>query len=291
MNNDILEGLGLPRLPEPLAAPTIDSHTHLTSTFKHSGLPIADSLALAALVGVTKLVDVGCDVPSSEEAVALAERHPSVVATVSIHPNDAARIVAQSGEAALDAALERIAELASHPRVRGVGETGLDYFRTRDEAGQQVQARSFLAHIEIAVRNDRTLVIHDRDAHEDVLRMLDLGVRPERVVMHCFSGDAEFALECIARDAWLSFPGVVTFGTAGNLREALAVTPIEKLLVETDAPYLTPKPERGKPNAPYLIPHTVRFMAAELGLGEGELAQQLARNAEAAFGGPWGEDV
>lgn len=287
---ELLTQLRLPALPEALGAATIDSHTHLGATAEYSGLGPKESLSLAASVGVTRVVDVGCDVASSEQAVSNAEEFPGVVAAVAIHPNDAARLVERQGELALDTALARIGELASHPRVRAIGETGLDYFRTKGEAGQLAQSRSFLTHIELAIRHNLTLVIHDRDAHTDVLRHLDRFGAPERVVMHCFSGDAEFALECVARDAWLSFPGVVTFGTAGQLREALAVTPVDKLLVETDAPYLTPKPQRGKPNAPYLLPHTVRFMATELGLGEAELAGMLARNAEAAFGGAWGEN-
>lgn len=287
---DVLDELGLPPLPEPLPARVIDSHTHLGSTTAYSGLSVRDSLALAAQVGIDRLVDIGFDVSSSEQAVGVAGECPNVVAAVALHPNDAARIAAKHGRAAVDDALARIGALVDRPGVRAVGETGLDYYRTRDEAGQALQAECFLVHIEWAIRHDKTLVIHDRDAHDDVLRTLDMGMLPDRVVMHCFSGDADFALECLARDAWLSFPGVVTYKNAPELREALHVTPLDKLLVETDAPYLTPVPARGRANAPYLLPHTVRFIAAELDMEVGELCRALTANTVAAFGGEWGSD-
>lgn len=285
---DVIAALKLPPLPEPLPRPVTDSHTHLDATTEYSGLSDGDSLRLAAAVGVAKVVQIGCDVASSQWAVDAAVRHPNVVAAVAIHPNDAARLVAKQGEAALDAALARIGELAAAPGVRALGETGLDYFRTRDQAGREAQARSFIAHIEFALRHRRTLVIHDRDAHGDILRMLDLGTQPERIIMHCFSGDADLALECLARGAWLSFPGVITFKSAPQLREALRVTPLDRLLVETDAPYLTPMPHRGKANAPYLLPHTVRFIATELGIELAQLCDVLSANAAAAYGGDWG---
>ncbi|MDO4784870.1 MAG: TatD family hydrolase [Propionibacteriaceae bacterium] len=284
----VLDELNLPPLPEPLPRPVPDSHTHMDATTAYSGLSDDDSLRLAASVGVTKVVQVGCDVASSEWALAASQRHPNVVAAVALHPNDAARMVARGGDAALDEGIGRIAELAGCDGVRAVGETGLDYYRTRDEAGRRAQWRSFIAHIEIAVRRGRTLVIHDRDAHDDVLRALDLGVSPERIVMHCFSGDADHAAECLARDAWLSFPGVVTYKNAPELRQALLVTPPDKLLVETDAPYLTPVPARGRANAPYLLPHTVRFIAEQLDADLPSLCDQLAANTVAAFGGDWG---
>lgn len=284
----VLEELRLPPLPEPLPRPVPDSHTHLDATASYSGLSAEDSLRLAASVGVTKAVQIGCDVASSEWAVTASQRYPNVVAAVALHPNDAARLVAKGGEEALDEALARIAQLAGEDGVRAVGETGLDYYRTREDQGRQAQWRSFIAHLEIAVRRGLTLVIHDRDAHDDILRALDLGVQPERIVMHCFSGDADHAAECLARDAWLSFPGVVTYKNAPALREALLITPPEKLLVETDAPYLTPMPLRGKANAAYLLPHTVRFIAEQLDADLPSLCDQLAANTAAAFGGDWG---
>jgi TatD DNase family protein len=169
-----------------------------------------------------------------------------------------------------------------------VGETGLDHFRTTDVDGRQRQRDSFAAHIAMAKRHDKALVIHDREAHEDVLDILDAEGCPDRVVMHCFSGDAEFARRCLDRGAYLSYAGTVTFKNAGPLREALRATPLDRVLVETDAPYLTPTPYRGRPNASYLIPHTVRSMARELEVDLSELCAALNYNADAAFGGSWG---
>ena len=173
--------------------------------------------------------------------------------------------------------------------MRGIGETGLDYYRTREPDRQRLQHHSFERHIQIAAENDLTLVIHDREAHDDVLAVLDRTGIPQRVVMHCFSGDADFARACLERGAWLSFPGVVTFGSAGSLREALAVVPMDRVLVETDAPFLTPKPQRGKPNAPYLLAHTVRFIAEQRGWDLAAFCDQLVVNTDAAFGGSWGD--
>ena len=171
--------------------------------------------------------------------------------------------------------------------MRAVGETGLDYYRTRDAAGQERQREAFAAHIGWATAYDKTLVIHDRDAHADVLAVLDHQGPPPRIVMHCFSGDFDFARACLERGAYLSFAGTVTFKNNGSLRSALAVTPLDRILVETDAPYLTPMPYRGRPNASYLIPHTARFMAETLGVDLAVLSQALNDNAEAAFGGSW----
>ncbi len=167
-----------------------------------------------------------------------------------------------------------------------MGETGLDFFRTGPE-GRDVQEESFRAHVALAHRLGKTLVIHDRDAHPQVLRVLDDEGVPERTVMHCFSGDADFARSCLDRGAWLSFAGTVTFANAQPLRDALAVTPLDRVLVETDAPYLTPVPYRGRPNASYLVPHTVRLIAEVLGRDLAEVCAAVDANTEAAFGGPW----
>jgi TatD DNase family protein len=268
--------------PEPLPHPVVDTHCHLDATAEFSGLAAADALARAAAVGVTRLVQVGCDVASSRWAVEAAARFDGVVAAVALHPNDAARL--GSG---LDAGLEAVAALAARPGVRAVGETGLDFFRTPDAVGQARQREAFAAHIALAREHERTLVIHDRDAHAAVLDVLDAEGLPERIVMHCFSGDAAFAQACLERGAFLSFAGPVTFKPNVHLREALAVTPLDRVLVETDAPYLTPMPLRGRPNASYLLPHTVRFLAATLDVDLAELCRTLDRNAEAAFGGAW----
>jgi TatD DNase family protein len=272
----------LPALPEPLPHPVVDSHCHLDSTLEKSGLEPAQAIRLAAEVGVTRIVQIGCDVEGSRWAVQAAERWGSVIAGVAMHPNDAARL----GDD-LSAALAVIDALAPHPRVRAVGETGLDYFRTQGAEGRALQKTAFAAHIQMAKVHDRTLVIHDRDAHAEVLDVLDAEGAPTRIVMHCFSGDAAFARACLDRGAHLSFAGTVTFKNNHHLRDALALTPLDRVLVETDAPYLTPTPLRGRPNASYLIPHTARFMADTLGVTDDELCEALDVNAEVAFGGSW----
>lgn len=273
----------LPVAPAPLPRPVIDAHTHLASTQQYSGLAVDDAIEAARSVNVTRFVEVGVDVASSQAAVALARTSPEVVANIAIHPNEAARL---GGD--LSAVLAALQPLAALPEVRGIGETGLDYYRTTDEAGHARQQESFAAHIALASRHDLTLVIHDRDAHADVLRVLDEQGVPNRVVMHCFSGDAEFARACLDRGAWLSFPGTVTFKPNDKLREAAVLTPPDKLLVETDAPYLTPMPLRGKPNSSYLLPHTVTFLAGLRGEDLASLCDQVSENAQAAFGGSWG---
>lgn len=285
----VLDELGLPPLPEPLPRPVVDNHTHTLSTEHMSKLQPGESVALATQVGVTHLVEVGCDVESSRHALALAAAQPTVAAAVALHPNDAATIATRDGDEAFEATLEEIESMV--PEAKAVGETGLDHYRTRDEDGKLAQERAFRRHIQWAKTHDKTLVIHDRDAHADILRVLDDEGAPERVVMHCFSGDAQFARECVDRGFWLSFPGVVTFGSAPALREAAQATPLAKILVETDAPYLTPKPERGKPNAPYLMAHTVRFLADLLEQDLAAFCDQVTANTWAAYGGEWGADA
>ncbi len=273
-----------PPPPEPLAIPVVDSHCHLDIRDGDTWLDVTEALEIARGVGVDRVVQIGCDLPSARWSVEAAAAHPSVVAAVALHPNEAPKL-AEQGDDVLEAAWSQIAELAQHPRVRAIGETGLDYFRT-DESGREAQHASFLRHIEIAKQLDKPLVIHDRDAHEDVLRLVDAAGAPRLVVMHCFSGDADFARACVERGFLLSFAGTVTFKNAQGLRDALAVTPLDHVLVETDAPFLTPAPFRGRPNASYLIPHTIRAMALALGTGEDEVAAAVSANSERVFG-PW----
>jgi TatD DNase family protein len=264
----------------------VDAHCHLDIADGEDGawLSPADAIKLASSVGVTRIVQVGCDLPGAAWAVEAAEEHKSVIAGVALHPNEAPKLNA-AGE--LDSALAEIERLAkSSDKVRVIGETGLDYFRTGED-GRAAQHESFAAHIELAKRLGKTLMIHDRDAHDDILKILDREGVPDRLVMHCFSGDTEFARECVNRGAFLSFAGVVTFKNAQSLRDALAVTPLDRVLVETDAPYLTPSPHRGQPNASYLIPHTVRKMAGVLNISVAELCDALNTNANRAFGGAW----
>lgn len=269
---------GLPAMPAPLPVPVLDSHTHL-DIVNRSGFGPAEQIEAAARVGVDRLVQVGVDVASSRWAVGLAGKHAAVVATVALHPNEAPRV------SDLTESLRAIAELAGHERVRAIGETGLDFYRTSGEA-LKPQERSFREHIAIAKRTGKPLVVHDRDAHADILRVIDDEGAPGEVVMHCFSGDAEFAEQCIARGFTLSFAGTVTFKNAPQLREALALAPLHRILVETDAPYLTPMPYRGRPNASYLIPVTVKAMAEAKGVALQEMCEAISANGERIFG-PW----
>ncbi|TCC56478.1 TatD family deoxyribonuclease [Kribbella pittospori] len=275
-----------PALPDPLPMSVVDAHCHLDIADGEDGawLSPAEAIRMASSVGVTRIVQVGCDLPGAVWAVEAAEQYPNLIAGVALHPNEAPKLKA-AGE--LDSALAEIERLAqTSDKVRVIGETGLDYFRTGED-GRAAQHESFAAHIEMAKRLDKTLMIHDRDAHDDILKILDREGVPDRLVMHCFSGDTEFARKCVERGAFLSFAGVVTFKNAQSLRDALAVTPLDRVLVETDAPYLTPSPHRGQPNASYLIPHTARKMAGVLNISVAELCGALSNNADRAFGGSW----
>ncbi|MDQ0843291.1 MULTISPECIES: TatD family hydrolase [unclassified Streptomyces] len=281
-----------PPLPEPLGVAVADSHTHLDM---QEGT-VEEALARAAAVGVTTVVQVGCDIKGSQWAAETAAAHREVHAAVALHPNEAPRIVLgdpdgwsrqgardAGGYGALDDALAEIDRLAALDVVKAVGETGLDRFRTGPE-GMAAQERSFRAHIEIAKRHGKALVIHDREAHADVLRILAEEGAPERTIFHCYSGDAEMAEVCAAAGYFMSFAGNVTFKNAQPLRDALAVAPADLVLVETDAPFLTPAPYRGRPNAPYLIPVTLRAMAQVRGTDEDTLAAAIAANTARAFG-------
>lgn len=277
-----------PPSPEPLRTPVIDTHCHLDIADGDAGaewLGVEDAVARATAVGVTRIVQVGCDLPSARWSVTAAAQHPALVATVALHPNEAPRILEREGRAALDAAYAEIAQLAALPQVRGVGETGLDFFRTGED-GRGVQEESFRRHIALAKELGKALVIHDRDAHDDVIRVLESEGPPGTVVFHCYSGDADMARYCTGRGWYLSFAGTVTFKNAQALREAVAVAPLDRVLVETDAPYLTPMPFRGRPNASYLVPLTVRVMAESAGVDEDTLGAALWDNAQRVFG-PW----
>jgi TatD DNase family protein len=276
------EKLHYPPLPEPLSGVVYDNHTHLeiADGGPDHQLDFREQLARASSVGVRGVVQVGTDVATSRWSAELAASEPRVLAAVAIHPNEAPGLEA-AGE--LDAALAVIEELAARPRVRAVGETGLDFYRT-DDAGRPAQFRSFEAHISIAKRHGLALQIHDRDAHDEVIETLLRVGAPERTVFHCFSGDAAMARIAADNGWYLSFAGTVTFKNAANLREALLVIGRDHIMVETDAPYLTPHPLRGRPNAPYLMPHTVRAMAAHLEVDELELSAQLAQTTEAVYG-------
>lgn len=262
-----------PPLPEPLAVPVLDSHAHLDLM----DVDVDEALAAARSVGIDVVVQVGVDLPSSRWSAEVASRYDDVHAAVALHPNEAGR------GAATDEALREVEQLAALPQVKAVGETGLDFFRTETAEGQALQEASFRAHIAIAKRTGTTLVIHDREAHADVVRVLLEEGAPERVVFHCFSGGPELARTCAEHGWFASFAGPVTFKANDDLRAAVQALPEELLLVETDAPFLTPVPFRGRPNAPYLVPLTVRSLAETAGRDLDALCGAIADNGRRAF--------
>lgn len=281
--------MGEPPAPPPLAGPVVDNHAHLDHARRgESAVPLPEAIAAAAAVNVTRIVQIGCDLASARWTTQVLDDHPELVGGVALHPTEATNIVASQGMSALAAALAEIERLAAHPRVRVIGETGLDHYwvPAEDVEGRAAQQDSFRAHIDLAKRTGSVLQIHDRDAHDDVLRILAEEGAPERTVFHCFSGDSAMARYCAEQGWYLSFAGTVTFANAAGLREALTVVTPDRLLVETDAPYLTPHPHRGRRNASYLVPLTVRRMAAELGMDEADLCARLDATSEDLYG-PW----
>jgi TatD DNase family protein len=260
--------------PAPLPASAFDSHCHLDLVLG----PVADVLRRAAAAGITRVVTVGTDLPSCYSAVTTAADYDPVYAAVAVHPNETAR--AADGAAQREGVMHELAELA----VRAVGETGLDYYW--DDAPHDVQQEWFRAHIALAKQVGKPLMIHDRDAHDDILRILAAEGAPETVIFHCFSGGAELAKRCVDAGYLLSFAGVVTFPNAPELREAAALTPPGQLLAETDAPFLTPVPNRGKSNSPAQVAHTIRALAAIKQLDVAELCAILETTGQRVFG-PW----
>jgi len=278
--------LSYPELPEPLVVGTYDNHTHLEIADGENPMDYREHLELANQVGVLGGVQVGGSVETSRWSANIAAIEPRLLAAVALHPNVAAEY---SSIQELDVAINEIAELAKQPRVRAVGETGLDYFRTEKEL-QFLQHHSFERHIQIAKDNNIALQIHDRDAHDDVVEtLLSVGALT-KTVFHCFSGDRALAEILIENGWYASLSGTLTFKKNQELRDALAMMPAELILVETDAPFLTPEPYRGRPNSPYLIPLTVRRMAEVRGISAEEMATQLTSNTEAVYGS-WAEGL
>ncbi len=276
--------LSYPDLPEPLLVGTYDNHTHLEIADGDQPMNYQDHLTLANQVGILGAVQVGVTLESSKWSAEVAAKESRLLAAVAIHPNEAARYETRE---ALDFDIEGIAALAGQERVRAIGETGLDFFRTESEQGKSFQQHSFERHIQIAKDFSLALQIHDRDAHEQVVETLQRVGAPEKVVFHCYSGDLELAKICAEHGWYTSFAGNITIKRNQNLRDSLKHMPKELILVETDAPFLTPEPLRGRPNAPYLVPITVRFMAAQLDMDANELSGQLAQNTVAVYGS-WG---
>nr|KEP24220.1 hypothetical protein DA06_21425 [Georgenia sp. SUBG003] len=303
---------GWPEEPEALPLPVVDNHAHLP-VLDDDGAPVdefdvalppgeeplttAEQVARATRVGVARILTVGCDVPSLAGSVALARAHREIAAALAIHPNEAplhagVREIAPDGldpavrehhALSLDDAIARVAELARDERVVAVGETGLDFFRTGEE-GRGHQLRAFREHIALAKELGKPLQIHDREAHDEVVRTLLADGAPDRVVFHCFSGDVELARTCAERGWYASFAGPVTFRSNDALRAALRELPPELVLVETDAPYLTPAPFRGHPNASYVMPLTVRTVAEQLRLDLAETCERLTASTDAVYG-------
>ena len=266
-------------LPEPLNVKCVDAHAHIEiiTNSAPDAPEIGKVLADAKSVGIDRIVQVGYSAEQSEWGVKLAEHWPNILAAVALHPNEAPVVED------LEEDLSKIEELATHPRVRAIGETGLDFFRT-EPALQERQKYSFRRHIDLAKRVDKALVIHDRDAHRAVLDLLVEEGAPEKTIFHCYSGDAEMARECIEKGYILSFAGTLTFKNAPALREAVKLVPIDQLLVETDSPFLAPMPHRGSLNTPAQIPTILRFMADERGEDVDDLATAISNNCERLFG-------
>lgn len=257
-----------------------DNHAHLEFADGDNPMAFTEHLDKSGAVGVLGVVQVGTDVETSTWSAALAAREPRVLAAVAIHPNEAPVLIA-AGE--FESAMDALDALAAQPRVVAIGETGLDYFRTAPER-QQDQRDAFIAHIELARKHGLALQIHDRDAHDDVVATLLQVGAPEKTVFHCFSGDRALA-EVLTEHGWYaSFAGTVTFGNAHGIRDALAVMPRSQILIETDTPFLTPTPYRGKPNSPYMVPYTLRFMAETLEMDVNLLAAQLTDNTFDVYG-------
>lgn len=274
------KNLEWPAPPEPLPISIFDNHTHMDFEDGVQVLDVPTSLDRAAEVGIAGVIQVGTDVASSQWGVDLAHTDERVLAAVALHPNEAP-VSAQQGT--LEDELEQLSVMAADPRVAAVGETGLDFFRT-EKPGQNAQFASFEAHIAIAKHRKRAMQIHDRDAHDDVVKTLLRVGAPEHTVFHCFSGTPELARICNDNGWMMSFAGTVTFKNAPQLREALRIADPELILVETDAPFLTPEPYRGRPNASYVMPHTVRRMAQERNQDLEELCQQIAQNTLRTYG-------
>ena len=282
--------------PPALPRPALDSHTHLDMI----ELPVPEVMATARAAGIVRVVTVGTDLGSSLWSARCAQEHDGVYAAVAIHPNDTEAATGPSrlprdpraphasspppSPASAADVLAEIEALARRPRVVAVGETGLDYYR--DHAAPDVQRWWFREHIKIAKRTGRALMIHDREAHADVLRILEEEGPPPRVVFHCFSGDVAMAKQCAEAGYVMSFAGNVTFANAQPLRDAAAAAPPGLLLAETDAPFLTPVPNRGRPNVPAQVAYTLRCLAEVQGLDLAEFCDLVTATAERTFG-PW----
>jgi TatD DNase family protein len=263
-----------PPAPEPLPAPVVDAHTHLDACGAKDPAAVRAMVDRAATVGVTRVVTVADDITSARWAAQAAGWDERVFAAVAVHPTRTSTFP--------DAARSTLKALAREPRVVAIGETGLDYYW--DYAPPAAQQDAFRWHIELAKQVGKPLMIHDRDAHDDVLSILDAEGPPETVIFHCFSGDADMARVCVDAGYVLSFAGPVTFRNSQALRAAAVLVPDGQILVETDAPFLTPHPFRGRPNEPFCVNYTVRALAELRGDTVARFAATVEANAERVFG-------
>jgi TatD DNase family protein len=270
-------------MPTPLPAPVTDNHAHLEpfQRFPETALTLGDQVAFAQAVGVQRIVQCGCDIESARWTVDVAVKHPAVIGAVAIHPNDVPGLI-KAGK--YHEVLREIADMADRePRVRAIGETGLDHFRTGED-GWAAQRDAFRDHIAIAKERGLALQIHDRDAHQDVVETLLREGAPERTVFHCFSGDRELARMAAANGWRCSFGGTTTFKSSEELRLAVSELPKELVLVETDSPYLTPEPFRGRANAPYMAALTMATLAERMGLTLEKACRQIQTNTTETYG-------
>ncbi|HEY7592622.1 MAG TPA: TatD family hydrolase [Actinophytocola sp.] len=261
-------------VPARLPSPIVDAHTHLDACGAKDAADVAALVDKAEQAGVTRVVTVADDLAAAQWAAAAATWDPRVFAAVAVHPTRTAAF--SDGDRAV------LEELSREPRVVAVGETGLDYYW--DYSPPAAQQEAFRWHIDLAKRVGKPLMVHDRDAHEDIYRILEEEGPPETVVFHCFSGDADFASRCVAKGYVLSFAGTVTFRNARALRDAVGHVPVYQLLVETDAPFLTPHPYRGRPNEPHGAAYTIVDIAQLRGVDLGELCAAVNANADRIFG-------
>lgn len=270
----------LPPAPEPLPAPVLDAHTHLDACGATDAAGVRAALDRAEAVGVARVITVADDMAAARWVVHASGWDDRVYAAVGLHPTRTGTFT--------DADRDEIERLVTAPRVVAVGETGLDYYWTRaapeTTSPPEAQREAFRWHIDLAKRAGKPLMIHDRDAHDDVLTTLADAGPPESVVFHCFSGDAEMARQCVAAGYVLSFAGPVSFRNARALRAVALLVPDGQLLVETDAPFLTPHPHRGRPNEPVNLPYTVRDLAELRGQGVADVVAATSATAERVFG-------
>ncbi|MGH3980915.1 MAG: TatD family hydrolase [Pseudonocardiaceae bacterium] len=264
----------LPPAPEPLPVSVIDTHTHLDACGAADAEGVRAALDRAQAVGVSGVVTVADGMAAARWAAQASTWDPRVVAAVALHPTRTASFT--------EADAAELEDLVRRPRVVAVGETGLDYYW--DYSSPHAQREAFRWHIELAKRVGKPLMIHDRDAHDDILALLDEEGAPETVIFHCFSGDAAMARRCLDAGYVLSFSGTVTFRNARALREAALLVPDGQLLVETDAPFLAPHPHRGRANEPVNLPYTVRDLAALRGQDVAELAASTSATAQRVLG-------